>query len=84
MIWPVAMSFTRKHVASQYRATIGSLRGFIYNLGFALVTIGFGMYVDNFGTAWTLTALEIQSICALILISCLFIVLSRRVKSAIQ
>lgn len=84
MIWPVAMSFTRKYVASQYRATIGSLRGFIYNLGFAFVTIMIGMYVDNFGTAWALTALEIQSICALILIACLFIALSRRAKSAIQ
>lgn len=80
LIWPTSMSFTRQYVASQYRATVGSLRGVIYNVGFAVATVMIGVYADTFGVAQTLRMLGLQSVVTLCITITLFVVISKRIK----
>lgn len=46
----------------------GSLRGVIYNIGFALATVMIGVYVDIFGTEHTINLLWVQTVGALVVI----------------
>ena len=80
-IYPVAYDVIQRNVRSQYRATVTSIRQFLYTGGFALATVAVGMYVDSFGRAAMLNILTAQLVAVAVVAFGLIVIDDRRSRA---